>query len=213
MDGAATPQSVDQPPAVDAGADAAAWKKEFGELVGSVRTTAREWGVRPDSLEGRFVSALLGTTEWLGRLSASSQATFEALGRQNRDVAERELERARQITKAAEVALGQARTAQISLQCEQENLVYRMMKEVMPLFVTKLCETLAQREKTWNGGLRPRRYVVTGLLTLGLFLGGYAVCAWQVRGATSFLGQCMAHQVSANGRTYCEMTGFAQVAQ
>jgi hypothetical protein len=88
-----------------------------------------------------------------------------------------------------------------------------MMKEVMPLFVTKLCETLAQREKSWNGGLRPRRYVVTGLLTLGLFLAGYAACAWQDRGATGLLGQCISHQVSANGRIYCEMTGFGQAAQ
>ena len=180
--------------------------EDFAAVRERVETAAREWGLRPNHPEGQFVSALMGAIEWTGRVIETARADFK-------DTAALELARAKQITKAAEAALGQARTAQIALQCEQENLVYRMMKEVMPLFVTKLCETLAQREKTWNGGLRPRRYVVTGLLTLGLFLGGYAVCAWQVRGATSFLGQCMAHQVSANGRTYCEMTGFAQVAQ
>jgi hypothetical protein len=180
--------------------------EDFAAVLKRVETAAREWGLRPNHPEGQFVSALMGAIEWTGRVIETARADFK-------DTAALELARAKQITKAAEAALGQARTAQISLQCEQENLVYRMMKEVMPLFVTKLCETLAQREQSWNGGLRPRRYVVTGLLTLGLFLGGYAVCAWQVRGATSFLGQCMAHQVSANGRTYCEVTGFAQVAQ
>ena len=79
MNDAKTPQPADQPTGIEAGADAAAWQQEFAALVGAVRTTAQEWGVRPESLEGRFVSALLGTTEWLGRLSASSQATFEAL--------------------------------------------------------------------------------------------------------------------------------------
>jgi len=214
MDGVATPESVEQPTGADAGGDASAWEKEFAALVGAVRTTAREWGVRPDSLEGRFVSALLGTTEWLGRLNASSQANFAAIGRQNRDAAALELARAKEITKAANIALSQARTAQIALQVEQENLVFRMMKEVMPLFIEKLQGALVLREESWNAGVRRRRYAVTGLVTLGLFLGGYGVCAWQNRGATSLLGQCMAHPVSSsNGRIYCDVTDFGQAAQ
>ena len=213
MDGAATPESAEPPAGAGAEADAAAWTKEFSELVGAVRTTAREWGVRPDSLEGRFVSALLGTTEWLGRLNASSQANFAAIGRQNRDAAALELARAREITKAANIALSQARTAQIALQVEQENLVFRMMREVMPLFVERLQGALVVREESCNAGVRRRRYAVAGLVTLGLFLGGYAVCAWQDRGATSLLGHCMAHPVPSNGRIFCDVTGFGQAAQ
>jgi hypothetical protein len=61
--------------------DAAAWAKEFEELVAKVKAAAEEWGVEPDSVEGRFVSALLGTTWWLGGVCLAAQARAEAIVR------------------------------------------------------------------------------------------------------------------------------------
>ena len=187
--------------------------KDFAAVLQRVEEAARQWGLRPDHPEGQFVSALLGAIDWSGRVIETAQAEFKLMFRQDRDTAELELARAREITKAANIALSQARTAQIALQVEQENLVFRMMKEVMPLFIEKLQGALVLREESWNAGVRRRRYAVTGLVTLGLFLGGYGVCAWQNRGATSLLGQCMAHPVPSNGRIYCDVTGFGQAAQ
>ena len=57
--------------------NAAAWAKEFEQLVAEVKAAAEEWGVEPDSVEGRFVSALLGTTRWLGRICVVTQANAE----------------------------------------------------------------------------------------------------------------------------------------
>ena len=108
--------------------DAADWAKEFEQLVAQVKAAAEDWGVEPDSVEGRFVSALLGTTRWLGRLCVATQTRAEAVVRENREAAERELAQAREIRRAAEVSLRQARTALISLEVEQENLTVKMIK-------------------------------------------------------------------------------------
>jgi hypothetical protein len=88
--------------------DAAAWAKEFERLVAEVKAAAEEWGVEPDTVEGRFVSALLGTTRWLGRICVAAQANVESVVRQRHDAAERELAQAREIRRAAEVSLTQA---------------------------------------------------------------------------------------------------------
>jgi hypothetical protein len=181
---------------------------DFAAVLERVETAAREWGLRPDHPEGQFVSALMGAIDWTGRVIEAAQAEFKQMFSQNQDTAEKELERARLITKAADLALSQARSAQISLQVEQENLVYRMVKEVLPLFLEKLQGALVVREKSWNEGVSQRRYAMVGLMTLGVFLGGYAACSWQDRAATTLLSRCMAHQVPANDRLYCDVSGF-----
>ena len=63
-------------------ADPASWEAEFHEQVAAVEKAARAWGVRPDSLEGRFVSALLTATGSLGRLCVAALAGFEGLARE-----------------------------------------------------------------------------------------------------------------------------------
>ena len=197
-------------PGSGSGPETGAWEGGLEILVAEVERTGREWGVRPDSLEGRFVSALLGTTKWLGRLGLSAQASFETLGRHNRDAAELELARAREITKAAQIALSQARNAQIVLEIEKENVVGRMIDKTLPLFIEKMQGVLVVREKRLNDDLRWRRYGIVGLVVLSLVLGGYALRAWEDDGATSALGECLAHPLQASGHLYCDVTGFAQ---
>jgi len=55
-----------------------------------------------------------------------------------REAAEREFAQAREIRRAAEVSLKQARTALISLEVEKENLTVKMIKETLPLFAERL---------------------------------------------------------------------------
>ena len=71
--------------------DAEAWINEFERLVAGVEAAAEEWGVESGSVEGRFVSALLGTTRWLGRLCLAAQVRAETVARESREAAEREL--------------------------------------------------------------------------------------------------------------------------
>ena len=196
-----------------AAVDAAAWASEFEQLVAEVRAAAEEWGVEPDGVEGRFVSALLGTTRWLGRLCLAAQARAETVFRENREAAERELAQAREIRRAAEVSLKQARTALISLEVEKETLTVKMIKETLPLFAERLKEVLVIRERRWNDAVKRRRLATAGAVTLGLVFGGYAVHVWQSWDATTALDWCLWNQLQANGHTYCDMTSFKQSHQ
>src|SRR5215471_17388999 len=143
--------------AASAALDAAAWAVEFERLVAEVEAAAEEWGVERDSVEGRFVSALLGTTRWLGRLCVAAQARAEAVVRENREAAERELAAAREITRAARAGLTQADVMLTVVQVEKENLVAKMIKETLPLFAERLKEALVIREKRWNDDVKRRR--------------------------------------------------------
>jgi hypothetical protein len=193
--------------------DAAAWAKEFEQLVAGVKAAAEEWGVEPDSVEGRFVSALLGTTRWLGGICVAAQANVENVVRQSHEAAERELAQAREIRRAAEVSLRQARTALISLEVEQENLTVKMIKETLPLFAERLKDALVIRERRWNDDVKRRRFATAGLVVLGLVSGGYGVHVWQVWDATSGFEWCLWNQLQANGHAYCDLTSLKQSRQ
>lgn len=201
-------RAASQPADAGGGAalDAAAWASEFEQLVAEVKAAAEEWGVKPDTVEGRFVSALLGTTRWLGPLCVAAQARAEAVVRENREATERELAQAREIKHAAEVSLRQARTALISLEVEQENLTVKMIKETLPLFAERLKDALVIRERRWNEDVKRRRFATAGLVALGLVSGGHGVHVWQVWDATSGFEWCLWNQLQANGHAYCDLT-------
>jgi hypothetical protein len=199
--------------AVGAAMDAAAWAKEFERLVADVEAAAAEWGVERDSVEGRFVSALLGTTRWLGQLCVAAQARAEAVVRENREAAARQLASAREITRAAEVALKQARTAQILLAVEKENLTVKMIKETLPLFAERLKDALIIRERRWNDDVKRRRFATAGLVVLGLVSVGYGLHVWQTWDATSASEWCLWNQLQANGHIYCDYTRFRKSHQ
>jgi hypothetical protein len=188
--------------------------EEFAAVLRQVEAAAREWGVRPDQLEGRFVSALMAAIGWSGRVSAAAQEEFKTLFRQQREACERELASAREITRAAHAGLTQARTALIVLQVEKENLTAKMIKETLPLFAERLKGALIIREKRWNEDVKRRRLATAGMVTLGLVFGGYGLRVWQDGMATSALERwCLAHPLQASGHIYCDMTSFGLAAQ
>ena len=121
----------------------------------------------------------------------AAQAKVENVVRQSHEAAERELAQAREIRRAAEVSLRQARTALISLEVEQENLTVRMIKETLPLFAERLKDALVIRERRWNDDVKRRRFATAGLVVLGLVSGGYEVHVWQVWDATSGFEWCL----------------------
>jgi hypothetical protein len=189
-------------------ADSASWEAEFREQVAAVEEAARAWGVRPESLEGRFVSALLTATGSLGRLCASALEGLETLARENREAAERELAAAKEITRAARAGLTQADVMLTVVQVEKENLVAKMIKETLPLFADRLKEALIIREKRWNDDVKRRRFATAGAVTLALVLGAYGVRAWQDNAVTGAFYGCLAHSLQASGHFYCDVTSF-----
>jgi len=213
-DGVRSGATPEEPGPDHATAQHAAAAEEFAGVLRQVEEAAREWGVRPDQLEGRFVSALMAAIGWNGRVSAAAREEFKTLFRQQREACERELASAREITRAAHAGLTQARTALIVLQVEKQNLTTKMIKETMPLFAERLKEALVIREKRWNDDVKRRRLATAGVVTLGLVFGGYGLRVWQDEMATSALERwCLAHPLQASGHVYCDMTSFGLAAQ
>jgi hypothetical protein len=178
-----------------------------------VNDAAREWGVRPHLMEGRFVSALTAAIAQMARVSDAARDEFKRAFQQNRDAAALELERAREITKAANISLSQARNALIGLEAERENAVVRMIHETLPLFADKLQSAIVIREKSWNEGQRFERYAMVAAATVGLVAGGYTWRAWQDSYATTAMtamADCLAHPLSGNGHLYCDVTSFSR---
>ena len=187
--------------------------EDYAAVLKTVQDAAREWGVRHDLMEGKFVSALLGAVEWLGRVNQAAQAEFRQIAQKQSDAAKVELARAEALSKATNATLGQARSALINLQVERENLTVRMIHETMPMFAEKMRDVLVTRINDENAALRLKRGLLAGLVAVGVFLGGYGVRAWSDREAVGALERCLTKpfQTQAAGQLhlYCDVTSFA----
>jgi len=185
---------------------------DLAHLLREVERSAKEFDVRADLPEGRFVASMLAT---LGGVGQMLQETKLELARQlqlNREAAADELARAKEITKAANVALSQARQAGLTYVVEQENVVVRMIDKTLPLFIEKMQGTLVLREKRLNAAAQRRLYAMAVLATVVLVGSGYSVRAWQDMDATGALAQCLSHPYQAGGRLFCDVTRFGKPA-
>jgi len=198
--------TIDAQPAPDATAT-----EDFSAVLQRVEEASRAWNIQSDLPEGKFVAAMMGAIGWSGRVTQAAQAEFRAISKSARDAAELELARAREITKAANAALGQARNAMIGLEIERESVVGRIVQEAMPQVAVQLRTALVIREKAWNDGVKFRRLLAAGAITLGVFGCGYALRAWSDADAVAAQGamlRCLARVVQAEGHVYCDVTAF-----
>ena len=154
--------------ALAASPNTAGGPEDFAVVLKRVQDAAHEWGVRHDLLEGKFVSALLGAVEWLGRVNQAAQAEIPGDREENRVTWRRSIWRgAEALTKATNATLGQARSALIGLQVERENVTVRMIHETMPMFAAELRKALVIRVNDETSALKLKRGVLAGL-----------VCGW-----------------------------------
>ena len=109
-----------------------------------------------------------------------------------------------------ELALRQARNAQINLEVAQEQAVQRMIKETLPMFAKNLKEALVIREQRWNKDVAWRRYAVAAGVALVVLVSGYSLRAWADRDQGRALAWCLAHPLQGSGHIYCDITEFAK---
>lgn len=181
------------------------WVAEFRHQTEAIREAANEWAIRWQEPEGRFISALLGAIEIVGRLTVSVQTAIDASAREGRTAAEAELAKARKLQDAAQLALLQVRNLELAATAEQENLTVRMIDQTLPLFVERLEKVLVIRERAWNEGVKWRRYGIAGAVGLGIFLSGFGLSWWQDSGRLAAMDYCWTHPLQAAGHTYCRI--------
>jgi hypothetical protein len=177
-------------------------------------------GIEPEGPLGRWLEAQAEALLALAEILDGQELRFEEVMRSVSGAACAELEKlaaatelGNKVVQAGEVALRQARTAQISLVVEKENLTAMMVKETLPLFVERLKEALIIRERRWNDDVKRRRLATAGLAVFGLISVGYAAHVWERWNATSAFDWCWAHALPSGGRVYCDMTNFGLAAQ
>ena len=149
-------QAGSSPEASGVETEAARAERELGELVRGVEVAAREWGVRPDHLEGRFVSALLAALAWLGRLIRAASADMKAstreareasvlAARENRAAVRTEYEALRVANEMSANVLEQARAALAGSEVQRERVIGRFVVTVAPQVVESILEALVIR--------------------------------------------------------------------
>ncbi len=162
-------------PAVQTQVDTEAAKaaRELEEVVRQLEVAAREWGVRPDHLEGRFVSALLGTLTWLGRLMQATTADQKASAQEARVASATELEKLRVANEAANKVIGKASVALASTEVQHERVIGRFVETVAPQLVKAIGEAVVIRERSHNQRVQWGRAAGVAGLGLALVVGGH----------------------------------------
>lgn len=190
--------------------------KAARELEGVVRETeiaAREWGVRPDHLEGRFVSALLSTLTWLGRLIQAAAADLKASAKETRAASAAELETLRIANAAATKVLDQANTALTVAGIEQSKLIAQFVAVAAPQLIQAVGAAVVIRERRYNKKVQWGRAAGIASVALGLLGSGYVWGGWQsadeAAGAVALerIRQCRATPVkdSRTGEAFCPL--------
>jgi len=151
---------------------------ELERLVHQTEVAARDWGVRPDHLEGRFISALLSTLTWLGRLIQAAAADLKAAAKENRTASVADLEALRQASATAIKLQEQAQTALAVTDVQVSKVVTRFVDSVSPQIVKQISEAVVLRERRRNQDALWGRAAGIAFGAIGLVLGGYFWAAW-----------------------------------
>ncbi len=158
--------------------EAAKAARELEQVVQQTEVAARDWGVRPDHLEGRFVSALLGCLTWLGRIMQATVADLKASGQDARAAAAAELETLRNASKAALRVLQQAETALASSDVQRQMAVEKFVETIAPQIVKVVGSAVVIRERRYNWTVHWGRAAGIATVAGGLLFGGYVWGSW-----------------------------------
>jgi hypothetical protein len=178
--------------------------------IATVLAAAADWGVRPDHLEGRFVTAWLNTVKWLGRLVTATVADLKTVIEQSKAASDAEAERLRQLNRQALSVIETARVAQLNLELQRDTVVARLLDRIGPELSDGIKHWRVIKERDYNRRSAYRLAAGTAVLAVALASGGYFARAWEDSQATEALARCAANLVvaSGSGRIFCDMTSF-----
>lgn len=204
--------------AVTSGGDAAVETEaakaalELDRLIQQTEVAARDWGVRPDHLEGRFISALLNTLTWLGRLIQAAAADLKAAAKENRTAAAADFDSLRKASATAIKLQEQAQTALAVTDVQVSKVVTRFVESVAPQIVKEISGAVVLRERQHNQHVLWGRAAGIAFGAIGLVLGGYLWAAWTPdtmlaagMGALERIRQCQAAPIkdARTGENFC----------
>lgn len=168
------------------------------QQLGEVETAAREWGVRPEHPEGRFVAALMAAQKGLADVVIAAAGAFDGAA----------TEVGTWLNTARETAEANARRAEAQaagVEAKGEQAIAAVVEKMVPAATAALAGAVVIRERrrgmainlAWLGG--------GAAITLALVGGGYAMKAAADQPALVFHERCLRAAVKAesSGRLYC----------
>lgn len=186
---------------------------ELERLVQQTEVAAREWGVRPDHLEGRFVSAFLAALTWLGRLVRAASADMKAAAGEHRTASAVELEALRAANAVAAKLQGQAQLALAVSDVQVSKVVTRFVESVAPQIVREISGAVVLRERRHNRDALWGRAAGIATVALALVGCGYTWAVWAAdprsaadAGAAARIMRCQAApSKDARGEAFCPL--------
>jgi hypothetical protein len=186
---------------------------EVYRRVDEVEEAAREWGVQPDQVEGRFIGAMLSAMKGMARTIESAEAMASA--REERLVSlvaelnkrgESDLAKVEAIKKAAELCVVQAHEAIRDRQLTYDEAFKRQVQNIGNRMLDEFGSWRVIKQDAWNHRSRRKSALFFCMLTLLNFGAGYGIREWEDRGIIQAVARCRANPdvvVPATGEGGC----------
>lgn len=177
------------------------------QQLGEVEAAAREWGVRPDHPEGRFVAALMAAQKGHADMVLAAADVFDMVSSEvgtwlntARDTADANARRA------------EAQTAGVAIKSEQA--IATVVDKLVPAATAALAGAVVIRERRRTMGFNLSWLGGGAVLALVLVASGYAVKAAADRPAVTFHERCLRAAVKAesSGKLYCPVEALSDHA-
>lgn len=168
------------------------------QQLGEVEAAAREWGVRPDHPEGRFVAALMAAQKGLADMVIAAAGAFDGAAS----------EVGSWLNTARETAEANARRAEAQaagVEAKGEQAIAAVVEKMVPAATTALAGAVVIRERRRTMGINLAWLGGGAAIALALVGSGYTVKAAADRPALAFHDRCLRAAVKAesSGRLYC----------
>ncbi|TDH62393.1 hypothetical protein E2C06_12360 [Dankookia rubra] len=168
------------------------------QQLGEVEAAAREWGVRPDHPEGRFVAALMAAQKGLADVAIAAAGAFDGAAS----------EVGTWLNTAHETAEANARRAEAQaagVEAKGEQAIAAVVEKMVPAATAALAGAVVIRERRRSMGINLAWLGGGAVIALALVGGGYAMKAAADRPALAFHDRCLRAAVKAesSGRLYC----------
>jgi hypothetical protein len=145
---------------------------EMAERIKDIEKAARDWGVRPDHIEGKFLAAWLNAARTLSRLVVGAESEVKEIIGGAKELAELELEKLRKYNMAAAMTIRQAEVAKEAVIANvTKGLSDRLIKDMGPWLVLK--QTGYNLRQAWH---------LAGIVSVCAVLiaaAGYEFRAWE----------------------------------
>ena len=193
--------------------------EQLRAAVDRLMREGRSEGIEPDGPLGVWLEAQAEALQGFAAVLDGQDARFDQALAKVEAANKSELEKlaaavtlAREATQQGELALMQARNAQVLHVVESQNAEHRMIKETLPKFIQAMKGALVIRETRWNRRKESVRFSLVGLFLVGIFAGGFAACFWRDQDQVAFSNHCVATAFSSGGHVYCQLDAVLPLA-